>query len=503
VTVQEFSNRFRRCVDDDFAILSMKRDGQESNKTIFEPEHAYSLDKKSRVIIDGSPEFVFRWMLSLDGLVERILLAPKGICRLRREALKSCADYVLVESLRISEEWDSLPKATGRPFEILRDGSGFLGQCDFSDVSVRCETQWVLATSGTTGAAKLVGHKFDVLTRSIRRDERYRGFRWALMYDLARFAGLQVFLQAAVSGSVLLAVDLEESRQKQVDWLINHRCNAISATPSCWRQLLMTDRIGELPLRQITLGGEIADEGLLNCLAERFPQAHICHVYASTEGGVSFSVHDKMAGFSKSLLNGGSGTPGLAVDRDGVLWVLGRQFEVLEGVNHKFESMTFESEPESVCCAGRSATCESLAELLISEVRNDGGAIGESDPGYCWINTGDKVEILGDRVFFVGRIDGAINVGGNKYFPEQIEAVVRQVDGVADVLVRGRPSSILGNLVEALVKLVPSVADESSVVGLIRAHCQEKLAPYQCPAIIQVVADLPVSESGKLRRVSS
>jgi len=103
---------------------------------------------------------------------------------------------------------------------------------------------------------------------------------------------LQVLIQAAVSGSVLLAVDLDRSIQEQVDWLIKQECSALSATPTRWRQMLMTDRFGEMPLRQITLGGEIADKSLLNALAQRIPQAQISHVYASTEGGVAFTVND-------------------------------------------------------------------------------------------------------------------------------------------------------------------------------------------------------------------
>jgi len=38
-------------------------------------------------------------------------------------------------------------------------------------------------------------------------------------------------------------------------------------------------------LRQITLGGEIADQAVLDALARRFPGARITHVYASTEAG--------------------------------------------------------------------------------------------------------------------------------------------------------------------------------------------------------------------------
>jgi acyl-CoA synthetase (AMP-forming)/AMP-acid ligase II len=337
-----------------------------------------------------------------------------------------------------------------------------LGACD-SGSCRWIDTEWVLATSGTTATPKLVVHSLASLMRAVKAGDRYHGYRWGLVYDVARFAGLQVALQAAASGTRLLVADPEASLDEQVAWLASERCNALSATPTLWRRLLMTVGVGKLPLRQITLGGEIADLGVLRALAARFPAAHITHVYASTEAGVGFAVHDALPGFPARWLDDANRDVRLRIGEDGCLWVLSRRRD-------------YDADP-----------------LYLGETR--AGIVNDG-----WINTGDLVERRDGRVYFLGRLNGSINVGGNKVFPEMVEAFIREVDGVEAVLVRGKPSSVMGNLVEALVKPGPSVVDVQSLVRQVKEHCKARLADYQRPAFVRIVEGLGISATGKLER---
>ena len=43
-----------------------------------------------------------------------------------------------------------------------------------------------------------------------------------------------------------------------------------------------------------------------------------------------------------------------------------------------------------------------------------------------FVDTGDMVELRGDRYYFVGRAGGIINVGGLKVHPEEVEAVINR-----------------------------------------------------------------------------
>ncbi len=76
----------------------------------------------------------------------------------------------------------------------------------------------------------------------------------------------------------------------------------ISGTPTFWRAFLMALGDRALPLKAITLGGEAADQAILDALAARFPRAILRHIYATTEAGTVFSVGDDRAGFPKAWL---------------------------------------------------------------------------------------------------------------------------------------------------------------------------------------------------------
>ena len=116
-----------------------------------------------------------------------------------------------------------------------------------------------------------------------------------------------------------------------------------------------------------------------------------------------------------------------------------------------------------------------------------------------WFATGDlgRVDTEGD-VFIDGRAHSVINVAGLKCFPEEVEAVLGEVPGVAQARVLGRPHPKAGAVPVAQVVPVdprcpPSVAD-------IALRCRERLARYKVPVEFAFVESLPLTASGKLRR---
>jgi uncharacterized membrane protein YhaH (DUF805 family) len=60
--------------------------------------------------------------------------------------------------------------------------------------------QIVVATSGTSGPPKLVEHSWDSLLAAARLAEQWHSLAWLLVYDATRWAGLQVWLQALLTG---------------------------------------------------------------------------------------------------------------------------------------------------------------------------------------------------------------------------------------------------------------------------------------------------------------
>ena len=321
-------------------------------------------------------------------------------------------------------------------------------------------TRWIIPTSGTTGQPKLVSHTLASLCRTVRpRADASSPLVWGLLYEPTRFAGLQVLLQALGGGGGVIVPWTMQDLTSAVELLARLGCNALSATPSFWRKLAFGGLLERLCLRTVTLGGEAADQLILDLLACRFPGATIRHIYASTEAGVGFSVTDRKAGFPATFLEDPPAGVDLRVrDSDGMLLLKPARVE-----------QEFVGQRESL-------------------LGTDG-----------WVETGDLVEKRGDRFHFLGRANGCINVGGQKVHPLSVEEVILGVPGVQAARVFGRRNPILGALVAAEV-----VAERGRDVGALREEivraCKSSLARFEVPAVVSFVEQFQLSPAGKLQR---
>ena len=97
----------------------------------------------------------------------------------------------------------------------------------------------------------------------------------------------------------------------------------------------------------------------------------------------------------------------------------------------------------------------------------------------------------------VDRLDDLIVVHGFNVYPGEVERVLRADPSVAAAGVVGAPHPLTGETVIASV--VPRTGHEVDVDRL-HASCRAHLARYKCPTQIEVVADLPTTATGKLRR---
>lgn len=350
----------------------------------------------------------------------RVVLPPRGVPAL--VAALVAAERAGVElhlSRRTSAETDAKPHEPG--FAVL------------------------LETSGTTGAPKLIRHDFQRL-RGRLRGTADPGARWLLAYEPAAFAGLQVILTALAAGATLVSAP-GAGAGELARLAVRHAVTHISATPSFWRAFLLALNGDAPPLAAVTLGGEVADQPLLDRLAEGFPNAKLRHIYAATETGALFAVGDGMAGFPAAWLDGGIDGVGLRLS-DGVL-----------------------------------------------EVNSPRAMLGHGDG---WLSTGDVVEVRGDRALFVGRLDGRINVGGVKVSPEVVEQVLLDVPGVQDALVQAAANPVTGHIVTALVVPAPG-AEEAALRAAIRTAVAD-LPPAARPRLVTMTGNIALGAAGKKTR---
>ena len=229
-------------------------------------------------------------ILLLDGVCEQVILLPQDLSH------ETVAHFML---------------STGSELVVNDNPSGKAGANTISFEPIAGNppardyaTDWLLSTSGTTGVPKLIRHNMNSLCRTVKRDEsKGKAITWGLLYEIYRFAGLQVYLQALLGGSVLVIPENADAPfAQQLELFGEQRVNALSATPSMWRKMLMSGELNRLHLSLITLGGEIATQNTIDALAGHFPDARITHVYASTEFGVGFAVADRREGFPAAWL---------------------------------------------------------------------------------------------------------------------------------------------------------------------------------------------------------
>jgi len=114
-----------------------------------------------------------------------------------------------------------------------------------------------------------------------------------------------------------------------------------------------------------------------------------------------------------------------------------------------------------------------------------------------WLKTGDVAIMDADGYFrIVDRLKDMILVSGFNVYPNEIEAVIAEHEGVLEVGVIGEEDEKSGEVVKAvIVKKDQSLTKEDII-----AHCHERLTGYKVPKIVEFVQELPKTNVGKILR---
>lgn len=316
----------------------------------------------------------------------------------------------------------------------------------------------VVFSSGSSGQPKgilqdceRVMHKFITA-----RD----GWRTLLFLMLDHFGGFNTLLGTFAYGGGAVCVDqrLPENVCRVIE---TAKVSLLPTTPTFLNLVIASGVAKEFDmssLKLITYGTEMMPEETLIRLGSLFPAARVKQTYGLSELGV---LRSKTVDQTSTWLKvGGDGFETKVVDNQ--LWI------------------------------------RSEANMV--------GYLNAPDPfdDDGWMNTGDRVEVKGDLIRFLGRESDIINVGGQKVFPAEVEAVLLQADGVTEAAVYGVENRLLGKVVEARITLSTDEAEDAAVKRL-RAHCLDRLAKFKVPARIRLIADDEIRSDRfkKIRRFES
>ena len=115
-----------------------------------------------------------------------------------------------------------------------------------------------------------------------------------------------------------------------------------------------------------------------------------------------------------------------------------------------------------------------------------------------WLYTGDLGRMSDDgHLWLVDRVGDMIISGGYNIYPREVEDVVAEVPGIAEVAVVGLPDPDWGQRVVAFVTLREgATVSEAEILE----HCRQRMASYKKPKEVRVLDSFPLGATGKISK---
>lgn len=265
--------------------------------------------------------------------------------------------------------------------------------------------------------------------------------------------------------------------QQIVQTLQKTEVTGFSGVPFHFNSLIenSTFLTADLPhLRWLTVTGGRLETARILTLREAMPEVDFLIAYGQTECAPRATALSPKRVDRKPTSVGSAirGVRVLILDDDGQELPQGERGEVVvEGPN---------------VMTGYWAQPEATAEVIDARGRLHTGDIGYLD------EEGD--------LFLVGRKSQMIKSAGERIVPREIETVLAGENGVLEAVVVGMPDAILGERVEAHIRLAPDVLElgEKALIERFRRRCLERMPISRAPKRYHLWLDFPTRDNGKV-----
>jgi acyl-CoA synthetase (AMP-forming)/AMP-acid ligase II len=135
------------------------------------------------------------------------------------------------------------------------------------------------------------------------------------------------------------------------------------------------------------------------------------------------------------------------------------------------------------------------SEIVMAGYLNDPAATAEAlRDGWLWTGDMGAIDELG-MLHLKDRSKDVIISGGSNVYPREVESVLLEHAGIAEVAVVGAPDAEWGEAVIAFVVAAPGAASSAAELD---AHCLERIARFKRPKRYHFVAELPKNNYGKV-----
>ena len=379
---------------------------------------------------------------------------------------------------------DYVPEGTGW---VDFNREMYAASADFarpSRVNTNDDTMLLYFTSGTTGMPKMVGHNFayplgHILTAKYWQNVIPGGLHLTVAdTGWAKAAWGSIYGQW-ICGSAIFVFDYDHfSPSQMLQVVCNHRVTTFCAPPTIYRFFIKED------LKKFDFSAMVhccvAGEPLNPEIYEQFRAAtgiKLREAYGQTELTVAVATYPWLEPKPGSM---GKPSPGYDIDLvrdDGSSCERGESGEIVVRTGKRKPPGMF---------SGYFRDDELTASVWHDDTYHTGDLAWRDEDGFFW---------------FVGRTDDVIKSSGYRIGPFEVESALLEHPSVLECAITGVPDADRGTVVKATVILAPGWVASDELKLELQNHVKKTTAPYKYPRIVEFVAELPKTISGKIRRV--